>query len=239
MQPVGSGVRSACNHLQEATILTFTNATPPLAIALCAGLAACGTPEPIAYSGIASSGYLAPNPQDSTGRIPYRYSAPVEWQRYDRIVIEPVVVYRGSDHQFGELSESDKAALASYMQARFSDELGKRFARTEVAGPKTLRMKLTLTGATANTPVLGTLSRFDIAGGLYNGVQSVRGGEGTLTGAVIYSVEIHDASSGELLTAFVAKQYPNAFNIEASLGALDAAKVGIDKGAEELVAQLR
>lgn len=100
-------------------------------------------------------------------------------------------------------------------------------------------MKLTLTGADTTTPVLGTLSRFDIAGGIYNGVQTVRGREGTFTGFVTYSVEIYDAASNRLLNAYVTKQYPSPWNIGASVGSLSAAKTGIDKGADALIAQLK
>lgn len=91
----------------------------------------------------------------------------------------------------------------------------------------------------ARQPIRGTLSRFDLAGGLYNGVQSIRGREGTLTGSVIYAVEISDAPTNHLLRAFVIRQYPNSMNIMASMGALAAAKAGIEKGAEALLAQLR
>jgi hypothetical protein len=37
----------------------------------------------------------------------------------------------------------------------------------------------------------------------------------------------------------VSKQYPNALNVSATIGKLAAARTGIEKGAEELSAQLR
>jgi Protein of unknown function (DUF3313) len=210
-----------------------------LAPALCAALVACGNAEPVAYSGIASSSQLAPNPQDDSGHVPYRYSAPVDWRAYNGAIVDPVAIYRGSDNQFGDMSEADKAKLANYMQIQFPEKLRSRFMLATEPGPNTLRLKLTLTGAATSTPVLSTLSRFDIAGGLYNGVQAVRGREGLLTGSVSYAVEIYDAQTDRLLGAFVTKQYPNALNIGASFGSLAAAKTGIDKGADALVASLK
>lgn len=207
--------------------------------ALCIALAGCGTAEPVMYSGIASSSQLAPNPKDTSGRVPFTYSTQVDWRAYDRMIIEPVTIYRGQDNQFGTMSEADKAELAAYLQTQFAEKLGSRFMLVTTSGPKTLRLKVTLTGATANTPVLSTLSRFDIAGGVYNGVQTVRDKEGTLTGAVIYAVEIHDAATHRLLSAYVSKQYPSPLNIAASVGPLAASKAGIDKGAEALVTQLQ
>jgi Protein of unknown function (DUF3313) len=53
-----------------------------------------------------------------------------------------------------------------------------------------------------------------------------------MTGSVVYGVEIFDASSSRLFGAYVTKQYPSAYDIKASVGALAAATAGIDKGAE-------
>ena len=208
------------------------------ALALCVIAAGCAAVTPVPYAEMASSTYLAPDTSDSSGRVPYRYSTSVDWRTYNKVILDPVVIYRGKDHQFGDMSDKDKATLAAYMQTRFADKLDGRFTRVNVRSPNTLRVRLTLTGAVANTPVLGTLSRFGMAGAVYNGVQAARDGEGTLTGSVIYGVEIFDAPSSRLLGAYVTKQYPNAYDIKASVGALSAASVGIDKGADALMAQL-
>ncbi|WP_158814138.1 DUF3313 domain-containing protein [Methylocapsa sp. S129] len=207
--------------------------------ALCVALAGCASVTPVSYSAIASSSYLAPNPTDASGHIPYRYATIVDWRAYNKFVIEPVVIYRGSDQQFGDMSEQDKASLAAYMQAQFANKLSGRLTLVNQRAPNTLRVRLTLTGATTSTPVIGTLSRFDMAGAVYNGVQTVRDGEGAMTGSVVYAVEIFDATTSRLLSAFVSKQYPSPYDIGATVGSLTAAEAGIDKGADALVAQLR
>lgn len=220
-------------------MLILTRADRLAILVLCMAMAGCTGVQPVAYSEVASSSYLAPNPSDRSGRMPYRYSTQVDWRAYNKVILEPVVIYRGADQQFGDMSEQDKAALASYMQAKFADKLRNRFAFVSQRGPNTLRVRLTLTGAVANTPVLGTLSRFDIGGAVYNGVQTMRDGEGSMTGSVIYTVEIFDAADARLLGAFVSKQFPSPYNIKASVGPLAAAEAGIDKGADALIAQLR
>jgi len=206
---------------------------------LCVALAGCASIAPVPYSGVASSPYLAPNPSDTSGRIPYRYSTTVDWRSYNKVIIEPVVIYRGADQQFGDMSEDDKASLARYMQTRFAEKLSSRFALANQRAPNTLRVRLTLTGAAITTPVLGTMSRIDIGGLVYNGVQAARDGEGSMTGSVIYAVEIFDASTSRLLSAFVTKQYPSPTNFKATIGPLTAAEAGIDKGADALLTQLR
>ncbi|PKU22011.1 DUF3313 domain-containing protein [Telmatospirillum siberiense] len=205
----------------------------------CVLLAGCGSADPVAYRGIASSAQLQPNPHDDSGRVPFRYSTQVNWRTYTKIIVDPVTVYRGPDHQFDDMSEADKTTLADYMRSQFSEKLATRFQVTNDPGPDTLRLKLTLTGAVATTQVVGTFTHLDLAGNLYNGVQAVRGREGMVAGSVVYAVEIYDSASSRLLSAYVSKQYPGAMNIGASFGSLAAAKTGLEKGAEALTEQFK
>ncbi len=206
---------------------------------LCVSLIGCMSAQPVPYAGLASSPLLVANEGGTSPHIPFAYATEVDWRRYSRMIIEPVVIYDGPDSQFGTLSADDKARLSRALQAEFTARLATRFEIVEKPAPGTLRLRLTLTGARTTTPVLGTLSRFDVAGGVYNGIQTVRGGEGALTGSVTYAVEIFDATNGRLLKAEVSKRYPSPFNIKASVGALKASEVGIVLGADALLAELR
>ena len=208
-------------------------ALPLLSLAGCAGV------QPVAYSGIPSSSYLKANAHDDSGRVPYNYSTLVSWQAYSKVMVDPVTIYRGADNQFGEMSDADKATLAAYLQKSFTQKLETKFAPAAQLGPGTLRVKLILTGAESTKPVIGQFTHFDIGGNVYNGVQAVRGGKAMFGGSVSYAVEIYDGSDNKLLNAYVTQQYPNAMNLVASFGSLSAAKAGIDKGADALVAQLR
>jgi hypothetical protein len=216
------------------TVLAFC-----LAFGFVLALSGCSGTEPVRYSQVATTTYLAPNDGADADRVPYRYTTPVGWRDYSRAIVDPVVIYQGPDQQFGDLSEPDKEALAKYMQARFTERLGKRFTLVNTIGPSTVRVRLTLTGAETNTAVLSTFTRFDIAGAIYNGVQAARGGEGMLTGSVSYVVEIFDAATSKLLSAYITKQYPGPYNLGATMGSLAASEVGIDKGADALAEQLK
>ncbi len=216
----------------------FSKTTVCLIVASCA-LGSCTTAGPTAYSGLASAPHLKADLSDRSGRIPYRYNSGANWKQYDKISVDPVTVYRGQDHQFGKVSEQDKSLLASYMQSQFTQRLRTRFSVVSSPAPGTLRIHLTLTGAKTTTPVLGPFSHLDVGGGVYNVVQAARDKEGSMTGSVAYAVEIYDATSNTLLSAYVSKQYPSAMNVGASFGALKASQVAIDKGADALLAQLR
>ncbi|ACZ77714.1 putative lipoprotein [Dickeya parazeae Ech586] len=210
-------------------------------VVVCAALllAGCAGNQPVRYSSIDSAAKLSANTNDNAERMPWRYSTQVDWRKYDSIIIDPVKIYQGSDGQFDDIAQADRQALATHMQNAFSKALSTRFKTVSTPAIRTLRLKLTLTGADTTPQVVGTVTKFDLAGGPYNIVQSVRGGRGLMSGSVDYVVEIYDASSHELLMAYVAHQYPNAMNISASIGSLSAAEVGIEKGAEELAEMLQ
>ncbi|MGK3122548.1 DUF3313 domain-containing protein [Candidatus Pantoea formicae] len=212
----------------------------PLLIVSAIAVAGCSSTAPVKYAGISSSERMSPNSAEDSDHIPYRYSAPVDWSKYRNITIEPVAIYSGSDGQFNGLTQDDRRQLADYMGKKFDEALAEKFVTHASAtnGP-TLRLKLTLTGADTTPQVIGTFTKFDLAGGPYNIVQSVRGGRGLMSGYVNYVVELEDAATHQLLLAYVAEQYPNAMNVGATFGSLSAAETGIDKGAEQLVKTLR
>lgn len=209
-----------------------------LAAIMASGVSACAGPRPVAYSGLESASQLQPSTDDDKGRTPYAYSVPVNWRQYYRLIIEPVEIYKGPDTQFGKIPPPGQAHLAHYMEERFTERLAKDFEIVRHPAPNTLRLKLTLTGAHPTPPLIGTFSHFDLAGGPYNVVQGLRGKQGMVSGAVMYAVEIHDAQTGRLLSAWVTKQYPSAMNIGASFGPMKAAERGIEKGAEELAERI-
>lgn len=210
-----------------------------ITLAVCLALTACASTQPVPYAGIASASQLRPSQHDDSGRIPFEYKTNVDWRRYSAFALDPVAVYRGADAQFDDVSEDDKAFLAHAMQNQFTEKLSTRLRNSPGNGIGTMRIKLTLTGARMNTAFLSTFSRFDLMGGPYNAMQAIRGKEGAMTGSVSFAVEIYDASSNQLLGAYVAKQYPGAWNLKAGIGARSASMVGIEKGADQLVAYLQ
>jgi Protein of unknown function (DUF3313) len=211
-----------------------------LALVLCsAALAGCATTHPVNYQGLASASQLAPNPQDKHGHVPYLYSAADrDSHKYNAVIVDPVIVYSGSDQQFGGTSDANKAELAAYMQKEFAEELKPKFTLVTEPGPTTLRIHVTLTGVETSTPVLCSLTKIAPINMIVNVVQTARDKQAIFTGSVSYAVEIYDSASNELLHAYVAKQYPFAENLFASFGTSAASRAGIRNGAKDLAAQL-
>jgi hypothetical protein len=191
----------------------------------------CSTSEPKPFTDLASATDL----HQSTGdKREYVYKSNVlDLSAYKSFFVQPVVIYHGTDAQFGGMSTEDRKILSDYMQKAFSTALPKP-ENSLAALPNVAKVVVTLTGAEASTPVLSTIVRVTPVGLLANAIQAGRGADGTFFGSVTYAVEISDAKSGQLICAYVKKSYPNALDITSSVGYLDAAKTGITKAARDL-----
>ncbi|EAV2981240.1 MULTISPECIES: DUF3313 domain-containing protein [Citrobacter freundii complex] len=199
----------------------------------------CTGYKSVHYTDIDSSSRLKKHEGENADHLLYTWYSGADWKKYTSVIIDPVQIYQGKDNEFNEIGQSDRQELATYMQVHFKKALTLQFNEITTPVANTLRIKLTLTGAATTPQFIGTLTKFDLAGGPYNIVQSIRGKEGMLSGSVNYVVEVFDATDGQLLMAYIARQYPNAMDISSSIGALSAAETGIDKGAKELAELLK
>ncbi len=143
-------------------------------------------------------------------------AAHTDWQAYPKVMLDPIAVQPGDGNTFEGLTDSEQEALALYMDARFGDALNETRALVNWVSPGTLRLKLTLTGATA----------------------PARNGDG-MAPCVSYAVEMRDASSQRLLMAYATRQCPGPLQLPAGAGTMAAAEAGLRTGAKELAQRLQ
>lgn len=206
-----------------------------MAFAVLSGCA--NSPAPNKYQGLASAPFLAETGADEARRMPFAYAAPGgALARHGAVRLLPVALYGGADQQFGSLSAADKAELAAAAQEQFRAALARHGILAADGDADAVELQITLTGAQANIPVLATATKLTPAGFALNTVHAVADQEGRFTGVVIYAVEFRERASQRIVWAFITKQYPNAMNLAATLGPLDAAKEGLKEGAEKLAA---
>lgn len=203
-------------------------------------LATSCTTTPAHYQELASTAQLHANTGTTDKRVAFNTSLdPKALKAYSSITLEQVRIYRGADHQFGNISENAKADLARHADRKFAEELRRQHLLGATAGGPALRMRVTITGAQTSVPVLSTATKVTPVGFAMNGLNMAVDREARFSGAVIYAVELFDARDGGLIYAFVTRQYPNALNIPASVLPLDAAKAGIDRGASTTATSLK
>lgn len=206
-----------------------------LAAGLAAMLAGCAnSPAPNKYKQLESASVLARTEAGPDRHTAFAYEAAGALARYRSVRLLPVRLYDGTDGQFGTLSDADKAQLAAFADGAFRAAFARQGILAGPRAPDAVELRVTLTGAQASVPVLATATKLTPAGFALTSVNALAGNEGRFNGVIIYAVEFRDGASHAILWAFVTKQYPNALNIAATLGPLDAAKEGLKLGALDL-----
>jgi hypothetical protein len=196
------------------------------------GLSGCASTRPTAYQDLPSISQLRPV---KDGNDLFLYTDPnADIRSYASVIVDPVTVYAGKDSQFGSVPEERRRAIADYMQQQFTKVLGDKFQIASAVNAGTLRLRLTLTGVEASTPVVSTITHVAPVGLLVNAGLQAAGHNGTFFGSVSYAVDVYDADTGRLIYASISKETPHALDLTASFGRLDAARAGVRLGAKHL-----
>lgn len=208
-------------------------------IVTAAALSGCASSQPHRYQGVPSSAQMSTNLSAKSWKAPFAYTGDLrKLAKHSSVVLEPIEIYRGPDHQFDRLSDEQIQELSFYVEKAFRGALAKQGVVAVHPSPASLRLRVVLTGASLSVPVLGTLSKVTPVGFALNGVKALAGKEGRFVGSVTYVTEFRDGTSGELLSAYISKQFPSAIDVATSVKPLDAAKTGIRQGADILASDL-
>jgi hypothetical protein len=135
--------------------------TMPLrACALLLLMAACAPvrrPAPADMSGFLDDyRLLRPGgPEEAT--LVYR-NPDARWTAYDKVLLEPVTLWRSGRHSLAPVREEDLMRLVSLFEATVRRRLGQDFPLVDRPGPGVLRIRLGITEARASDPVLDVLT---------------------------------------------------------------------------------
>jgi len=130
-----------------------------LAIALLF-VVACGvrTPrQPLDVSGFLDDySKLRPGGPDEVALI-YR-DPTAKWTAYDKVLFEPVTLWRSGRGSLDALPEADLLRLISSLQGAARRHLGEGFTLVDTPGPGVMRIRLAITEARATDPILDVMS---------------------------------------------------------------------------------
>ena len=168
---------------------------------LTAACAARRTPQPADVSGFLDDYSLLR--QGGPGEVALVYRNPeAHWTSYDKVLLEPVTLWRSGRQSLDAVSESDLLRLVTDLEGAIRRHLGAGLELVDKPGPGVMRVRLAITEARASDPVLDVLRAR--AGG------EVTPGDGPLdaeTRRFIESAEIEgeirDARTDQLLAAGV------------------------------------
>jgi hypothetical protein len=133
-------------------------------------------------------------------------------------------VYQGPDAQFEGITPEDRARYAQIITEALRTELAESFPAPATPQADTLRLQVTLLGGSKTKGGIATATRVTPFGFATSAVKSALGKSGTMTGSVLYAVELYDAKTNELLLAAVRRRTPDPLDVPATLSTSDTVK---------------
>ncbi|MCL6684178.1 DUF3313 domain-containing protein [Sphingomonas alba] len=156
--------------------------------------------------------------QDKANSESWTYVQPREvFTKYRGVIVDPTAVYQGADAQFDGIDSADRYKAASVVTEALRNELAKTFPSPATPQADTLRLKVTILGATKTKGGIATATRVTPIGFGLSAVKSALGKPGTFTGSVLFAVELYDAKTNELLLAAVRRRTPDPLDVPATI----------------------
>jgi hypothetical protein len=139
---------------------------------------------------------------EGEARLIYR-NPNVNWAAYDKILFEPVSVWRGGESSLDSVSEEDLRRLASDLHHAVRVKLEEDYELVHEPGPGVMRIRLALTDARESDVVLDIFSTVVPPARAASEVRNLATGTQAFVGTASIEGEITDAQTGELLVAAV------------------------------------
>jgi hypothetical protein len=141
----------------------------------------------------------------------------VEWSEkatYDKILLDPVMIWRGTDSKVRGLDQKNAQVIADAFYAILYQELAKDYQMVTEPGPRTFRLQAALTDAEPSLPVLDIISSvpapFNVAF-VASTIKTLATGKPLFKGAASIEGKLMDGVSGEVLAAAVDRRVGGRF----------------------------
>ena len=171
-------------------------------------LAGCALTEPVKKA--PESGFLTDYARlhkgnDHQAELVY-VNPDVQWKRYDKMLLDPVTVWRSVNVGSKGVSQQDAQAMADYFYSLIQARFSRTFQMVRTPQPNTLRVAIAITQLDKTDVMLDVISTVEphirAATSLY---QLVSGGP-TFEGEAAVEARITDAQTGQILAEGVDKR---------------------------------
>jgi Protein of unknown function (DUF3313) len=96
--------------------------------------------------------------EGAPGEVALVYRNPdADWTRYDKVLLEPVTLWRSGWNSLDPVPEDDLLRLVSAFENALRRQLGAGFRLVDQPGPGVIRIRLAITEARASDPILDVL----------------------------------------------------------------------------------
>ena len=163
--------------------------------------------------------------QDKPGTESWTYAQPLSvFTKYRTVIVDPTTVYQGPDAQFDGVDPADRNAYAVTITDELRREIAKTFPAPASVQADTLRLRVTILGATKTKGGIATATRVTPMGFGLSALKSALGKGGSFTGSILYAVELYDARTNELLLAAVRRRTPDPLDVPATISQSETVK---------------
>lgn len=158
-----------------------------------------GKAEPSGFLKDYSKLHAAANETDAT--MVYFTPDKAKFKSYTKVWVEPVQVWRGEKSDAKDLDKEDAHYLSQFLWSRLNEEFRKDYIMVQEPGPGVMRLRVGITEAGKNIPVLDNLTA-PVSMVLSDGKKSLVGIQ-PFVGKATIEAEVTDSQTGELLAAAV------------------------------------
>lgn len=128
------------------------------------------------------------------------YRSPgADLSRYDKILLDPVAVWRPKDSKEDEISRADLQAVANRFYSVVHQRLSKDYEMVQAPGAQTLRIAVALTKAEKSMPVLDTISTVLPQALVVSTLRKLATGKPAFVGEAAAELKMSDAQTGDVL----------------------------------------
>jgi hypothetical protein len=178
--------------------------TVTLALGACAHSQQAGGFGKAAPSGFLNDySKLHPAANDTEATLVYLTPDRSKAKTYNKILLEPVEVWRGEKSDAKNMDKEDAQYLSHYLWSRLHEELRKDYQMVNEPGPDVMRMRVAITEAGKGVPMLDNITSVHPGTLLMSKGKKTLAGTETFVGKASAEVEVTDSQSGELLAAGV------------------------------------
>jgi hypothetical protein len=173
-----------------------------MALLLLLALGSCGLRDPLRYREM--SGFLEDYSMLARDARGYFYADPeADLSVYDRVMLEPVALWRGGAGSLDELTADDLARLATMLDAALRAQLARDYELVPHPGPAVLRITLAITDARESDETVDILRADVAAGSLRSAPPPISAATGRFIDRARIEGEIRDGLTDALLVAAV------------------------------------
>jgi hypothetical protein len=125
---------------------------------------------------------------------------------YTKILLDPVLIFRGPESKMHGISQSQAQLLADTFYALIYQELSKDFEMADKPGPSILRVQVAMTHLEESWPMLDVVSAVPApmnALAVGSLLKTAATGKPAFTGEAVIEAKVSDAATGEVLRAMV------------------------------------